>query len=252
MFVACSTRCFTQWPLEAATRRIADLEFGKFELALDQNGSHLRPCDVASDLETAVARIRTGPGLICSAIEADFGRVDLKTERKRFEAVGRMAKALTVAVLTIPSSPSTTSLDEEIGRLGELTSWANREGLVVTVLTGRGTLAGNPKTAALLCREVPGLGLTLDPSVYLVEGYSNFDEVYPYVQNVHLRDTGRKPEEFQVRIGQGRIEYGRILTQLERHGYQRGLTICIRDDWNPAFDVLVEVRKLKLLLESLL
>ena len=71
------------------------------------------------------------------------------------------------------------------------------------------------------------------------------------VQNVHFRDTGKKPGEFQVRIGQGEIEYGRVVSQLERHGYNRALTVAIRDDIENPFDVEVEVRKLKLLLESL-
>jgi sugar phosphate isomerase/epimerase len=101
---------------------------------------------------------------------------------------------------------------------------------------------------------VPGLGLTLDPSHYICGPHQNgsFDEVYPYVQNVHFRDTGKKPGEFQVRVGQGEVEYGRVVSQLERHGYNRALTVAIRDDMENPFDVEVEVRKLKLLLESLL
>ena len=83
-------------------------------------------------------------------------------------------------------------------------------------------------------------------------GYKEWDAVYPYVQNVHLRDTGKAPGEFQVRIGQGEIDYSRVVNQLERHGYDRSLTVSILDRPDNAFDVEVEVRKLKLLLESLL
>ena len=105
-----------------------------------------------------------------------------------------------------------------------------------------------------LCKAVPGLGLTLDPSHYICGPHQNrsFDEVYPFVQNIHLRDTGKKPGEFQVKVGQGEVEYGRVVSQLERHGYNRALTVAIRDDIENPFDVEVEVRKLKLLLESLL
>ena len=35
MFVACSTQCFTKEPLESALRHIAELEFDKIELAID-------------------------------------------------------------------------------------------------------------------------------------------------------------------------------------------------------------------------
>ena len=34
MFVACSTLCFSREPLEAALRRIAELEFSKIDLAI--------------------------------------------------------------------------------------------------------------------------------------------------------------------------------------------------------------------------
>jgi len=56
-----------------------------------------------------------------------------------------------------------------------------------------------------------------------------------------------------VRVGQGASEYGRIVNLLERHGYDRSLDD--RDPTTPSrtpSTVEVEVRKLKLLLESLL
>ena len=129
-----------------------------------------------------------------------------------------------------------------------------REGLVLAVETHSETLTADPAAAVELCKAVPGLGLTLDPSHYIHGPHQrgDFDEVYPYVQNVHLRDTGKKPGEFQVRVGQGEIEYGRIVNQLERHGYDRALTVSILDGLDNPFDIEVEVRKLKLLLESLI
>ena len=251
MFVACSTRCFSRMPFETALRRIADLEFDKIDLAIDQNGPHIRPCDVVENMDSVLHRIRHGPSLTPAALDLDFGSIDAVNLRKRFEAICRLAKPLTVAVLTIPSAASGTPLESEIERLGALSEIASREGLVLTVATKAGTLAGDAKCAATLCKSIPGLGLTLDPS-YCVVSASAFDDLYPYVQNVHLRDTGKKPHEFQVRIGQGKIEYGRIITMLERNGYDRSLTIAILDHLDNPFEVEVETRKLKLLLESLL
>ena len=80
----------------------------------------------------------------------------------------------------------------------------------------------------------------------------DYDIVFPYVQNVHLRDTGLAPGEFQVRVGQGQIEYARIVTLLQRYGYNRALTVAIIDRPDNPFDREVEVRKLKLLLETLI
>jgi sugar phosphate isomerase/epimerase len=256
MFVACSTLCFSKEPLESALRHMADLEFHRVDLMFAESGGQIRPSEVADNAEAAHQRLRQGPSLSPSAIGLDFGDLDPlgPVYRKRFEAACRMAKALMVAVLTIPCAPLGSSFDDEVKRLADLSSHALRQGLVLAVETHSATLTADPSAAVMLCRAVTGLGLTLDPSHYIhgPHGSANFDEVYPYVQNVHLRDTGKKPGDFQVRVGQGEIEYGRIVSSLERAGYDRGLTVAILDSLDNPFEVEVEVRKLKLLLESLL
>jgi L-ribulose-5-phosphate 3-epimerase UlaE len=78
-----------------------------------------------------------------------------------------------------------------------------------------------------------------------------YGEVFPFVQHVHLRDTGTGPNQMQVQIGQGLIEYSRILAQLQRVNYQRNMSIEIIEEPGTTFDVETEIRKLKLLLESL-
>ena len=110
-----------------------------------------------------------------------------------------------------------------------LVNLAQTEGIVLTVATRMGTLTELPDQAVALCQRVPGLGLTLDPSHYIAGPHqgANYDHVYPYVRHVHLRDTARGPGQFQVRIGQGEIEYGRIIAQLARHQYNRLLTVEI-------------------------
>jgi len=256
VFVACSTLCFARESLEKALRQIAELEFDKFELAIVEDGQHLRPSEVGDDPEGAVQRIRRGPSLTPSAIHLDFGPVDWNDplHRRRFEGHCRLAKMLSVAVLTMPSAPLGTPLDQEIKRLSSLLSTALRDGLVLALLTSAETLTGDPQIALQLCKALPALALTLDPSHYIQGPHKEpeFDAVYPYVQNIHLRDTGKNPGEFQVRVGQGQIEYARIVTQLQRHGYNRALTVAILDRPDNPFEREVEVRKLKLLLETLI
>ncbi|MFO0950229.1 MAG: sugar phosphate isomerase/epimerase [Isosphaeraceae bacterium] len=254
MFVACSTLCFAGEPLESALRHIAELEFDKFELAVHENGNHLKPSEVAENPEAAAHRLRHGPSLTPSGLAFDFGGLEPggPAMKKRFEVFCRMAKALTVAVMTIPAAPAGSSFDEEVKRLTGLAGVAMREGLVLAVETHGQTLTADPAGAVELCKAVPGLGLTLDPSHYVQAGIKDWDVVYPYVQEIHLRDTGKGPGEFQVRVGQGEIEYGRVVNLLERHGYNRALTVSIIDLPTNPFDTEVEVRKLKLLLESLL
>ncbi len=256
MFVACSTLCFARETLETALRRIADLEFDKFELALIEDGQHMRPSEAGDNPEAALQRLRSGPSLIPSALQIDFGVVDwsLPVTRKRFDGLSRLAKLLSVAVLTIPAAPLGTRVGDEVKRLSSLVSNATREGLVLALLTHAETLTADPQVAVELCQAVPGLGLTLDPSHYLQGSNPNvdYDIVFPYVQNVHLRDTGLVPGEFQVRVGQGQIEYARVVTQLQRYGYNRSLTVSIIDRPDNPFEREVEIRKLKLLLETLI
>jgi len=253
VFVACNTLCFSGEPLAKALRHIADLEFRKVDLAIVEGGQ-LAPSEVADSLEGALAKIRQGPSMTPSALGVDFGDLETAAYRRRFDAVCRLAKAMTVAVVTVPAGPSGTPYDDEVRRLTALAGHASREGLVLALMTDSRTLTADPSVAAGLCEDVPGLGLTLDPSHYIQGPWAggNYDEVFPHVQNVLLRDTGRKPGEFQVRVGQGEIEYGRIVNLLERHGYDRALTVSILDSLDSPFDIEVEVRKLKLLLESLI
>jgi len=93
----------------------------------------------------------------------------------------------------------------------------------------------------------------LDPSHFIAgpnQG-ANFDQVMPYVRHVQLRDTGCGPGQFQVRVGQGEVEYGRIVAQLARQQYNRLLTVAIYDIPDAPYAQEHEVRKLKYLLESL-
>jgi sugar phosphate isomerase/epimerase len=237
-------------------RQLFELEFPKYDLAVIESGTQLRPSEVAEDIDGTLHRLRSGPGLTPATLELDLGPVgdDPKAWRKRFDAMCRLAKQLTVAVLVLPASPLGTPFDEEVRRLSTLVESTGREGLVLTVPTHSATLTADPVQAVALCKAVPGLGLALDPSHYVnaPQKVGNYDGVYPYVRHVQFRDTGKQPGAFQVRVGQGDIEYTRIVSLLERHGYDRALSISIYDELDSPFEVEVEVRKLKLLLESLL
>jgi sugar phosphate isomerase/epimerase len=159
----------------------------------------------------------------------------------------------TVSLITIGASPSGYGVDPEVSRLARLVQLVQSEGIVLTVATRIGTLTELPTTALELCERVPGLGLTLDPSHYLAGPNQGalYDDLFEYIRHVHLRDTGRHPGQFQVRVGQGEVEYGRIVTQLERFDYDRLLTVDIHDVPDAPFVMESEVRKLKYLLESL-
>ena len=54
MFVAASTNCFPDLPLSAALRRLVDLEYTSVEIYIHESGGHMKPSEVAADLERAV------------------------------------------------------------------------------------------------------------------------------------------------------------------------------------------------------
>jgi sugar phosphate isomerase/epimerase len=256
MIVACSTLCFARETLEKALRQIAELEFDKFELALVESGDHMKPSEAGDDPEGALLRLRRGPALAASSIYVDFGPVDWSDPQThgRFDGICRLAKSLSVAVITIHAAPTGTPITDEIKRLSPLVASTMRQGLVLAALTHADTLTADPQSAIELCKAIPGLVLTLDASHFLQhpQKITEFDHVFPYVNNVHLRDTGTGPGEFQVRVGQGKVDYARIVAQLQRYGYNRALTVAIIDRIENNFDREVEVRKLKLLLETLI
>lgn len=253
MYVACSTLCFARYPLDQALVIISELGFGKADIALHERGPHLRPSAIAADVHHAAQEIRIGPGLAPAAFSVCIEATDQAEFAKQFKAVCRLACLSTVPVISIPAASSGTGLDAECERLKRLTHVAEHEGVLLTVPTENGTLTEEPHAAVTLCERVPGLGLTFDPTHYLVSQQEpkDIDHVYPYVRHVRLRDTGRGPNQFQVRVGQGEIEYGRIISQLMRYGYDRLLSVDIRDVPDAPFAMEPEVRKLKYLLESL-
>jgi sugar phosphate isomerase/epimerase len=250
VIVACSTLCFGKYPLERALQTIAELGFSKVDVAIREEGPHLKPSEVAADVHAVAGRLRIGPGLTPCAFSVAAAADDLLAH---LAAVCRLARLTSVPCVTIAASSAGTGLDAETRRLRELCAVAARDGVILTVATRAGTLAETPEGAMELCKRAPGLGLTLDPSHFVAgpnQGAS-WDGVYPYVRHVHLRDTGRGPNQFQVRIGQGEIEYGKVVAMLARHRYDRALTVDIHDIPDAPFAMEPEVRKLKYLLESL-
>lgn len=252
MYVACSTMCFSRLPLEQALRMINELEFGKVDIAIHEQGPHLRPSEVAADVSLAAQRIRIGPKLTPAAFSLEI-EADEETATQQLKAICKLGRMTAVSVLTVTASAVGVGMDAEVKRLGKLTRLVTTEGLSLTVTTKTGTLTETPAAAVELCERVPGLGLTLDPSHYINGPHQggSIDDVIPFVKHVHLRDTSRGPGKFQVRIGQGEVEYGRIITQLERANYDRLLSVAIYDLPDGPFAMETEVRKLKFLLESL-
>lgn len=249
MFVAASTGCLCDLPLDAALERLVDLEFSNVEIMVHESLGHLKPSDVLADLERSVRICRQTRRLTPIAYSVDIEAPDDQYYRQ-FAACCKLAKATKVVTLTVRAAELGTPFNAEVERLCELVRIASPDGVRVGLLTEVGRMTQDPDTAVVLCASVKGLCITLDPSHYIYGPHrgASFEQVFKHVCHVRLRDTSK--EQLQVRVGQGEVEYGRLINHLNKHHYTRAL--CVDIAAMPGVDQSAELRKMRLLLESLL
>lgn len=247
MFVSASTRCFSDKSFAEACFLLDDLEYDKIELWFDETGPHLKPSEVVADPEGFYARFRESTRLtpVSFALDSDI-------DREGFIILSRLAKQFRITQITLPASKLGTPFNAEIDRLRELVKIGSQDGIRVSIKTKTGHLTEDPNTAIELCQAAPGLGLTLDPSYYVCGPLrnGNYDQVFPYVYHTQLRDSS--PQAIQVPIGLGEIDYSRLISQLRRSNDARALTVELLPEFMEEANRPIELRKMRLLLESLL
>lgn len=226
-----------------------DLEYTTVEIALREDGTPLSPSRIDESFQEACRlAVRSHRLDVCSYDVHIDAQGDGYFEQ--FESICRMGKATKVVTLTVPSAELGTPFNEEVERLQRLVDCAEAEGVRVAMKSQIGRLSEDPDTVKVLCDNVKGLGLTLDPSHYFCGPHSSkkLEHIMPFVFHVHLRDS--KQDQLQVRVGQGEIDYAKVVGQLEAVGYSHGLSVQIAPD--SAYEQRGELRKLRLLLETLL
>ena len=248
MFVAAATDCWPELELLDAIEALDDLEFSAVEISIHESGK-LKPSDLLTDIDRAIQLVRHTHRLDISGYSVELGSTG-DQHYDDFKELCRMAKATKVVTITIPSAEQGTPFNEEVEHLRKMVKVGEGEGVRVSVRSQLGCMSEDPDTLMVLCNNVDGLGITLDPSVYITGPArgKNLDHILKFVCNVHLRDT--KPDKFQVSVGQGEVDYGKLVTQLERDKYDRALTVHMTP--MEGLDHRVELRKLRRLLESLL
>jgi len=248
VFVAASTECFPDLSPQNVLEVLADLEYTAVELPIHESGGWLKPSEVHADLDRSARFCRDTHRLDIAALDIQLAPGPAYYDH--FAACCKMAKAIKVVTLVVPCSELGTPFNEEIERLRKLVEIASLEGAVVGLKTEIGRMTQDPDTAVVLCDNVKGLRLTLDPSHYIAGPHQggNFEKVMRYVQHVHLRDSTK--EKLQVRVGQGQVDYGKLIGQLAKVGYDRALSVKMTP--LEGFDHRAEMRKIRLLLDSLL
>ena len=247
MFVAASTECWPEMEFIEAIEVLSDLEFTAVEIALHESGI-LKPSELLTDSDRAIQTLRHTHRLDISGYSLELASKG-DQHYSDFKNVCRIAKTTKVVNITVPSGEQGTPFNEEVEHLQKLVEIGETEGVRVSVRSQLGCLSDDPDTLMVLCNNVDGLGITLDPSVYICNGKEkNLDKILKFVCNVHLRDS--RPDAFQVSVGQGEVDYGKLVTQLERDKYDRALTVHMGPI--EGLDHRVELRKLRRLLETLM
>ena len=250
MFVAASSRCFPNLTVKDSLNKLADLEYTAAELIVGKNSeSHLILPKSQEQFEDIVQFCRMSRRITPVALYFDFEPEDPQFLRS-FELCSQMAKVSKIVQVTVKSSESGTPFNAEVERLRRLVQIGNAHGLVIGVATESGRISEDPDSLKSLCKSVRDLSVTLDPSHYIF-GHAKpraYERLLEYVSHIRLRDTTKN--KLQVQIGQGIQEYGKLVIQLLKVNYRRAL--CVDLTPLPGLDQDAEMRKMRLLLESLL
>lgn len=249
MFVAATTECYRDLELNEAIDRLVDLEYVSVELDIHETGKHLRPSQVAADLDGAIDLCLNTRRLNVIAFSVEIAAQG-EEYFSQFEKICQLSKATKVVTLSVPSGELGTPFNEEVERLREMVKVAERHGVRVGVKNRIGCLTEDPDTVMVMCEHVKGLGLSLDPSHYICGPYAHrdFKKLYKYVYHVNLRDS--KKGNLNVLVGQGEIDYTKLIAHLEQVNYDRALVCSLEPI--PGVDHMQEMRKMRLLLESML
>lgn len=248
MIVAASTSCIPGEPLAEVFDRLTDLEYTHTELVISEQGAIL-PSQIADKRDAVVQLRRSSRRIVPASIF--FGvEPNMPQYAEQFTQACQLAKDCGIVVMTVHAAVRGTPFNEEIDRLRKLVEIGHYHGVIVGIATETGYITDTPAAVGDLCKNVKGLGVTLDPShyIYNLPKPKEYESILPFVCHVRLRDTTQ--DQFQTRLGQGIVEFGRLVVQLGKVGYRR--TLCVDLVPFPNVDQFAELRKMRLLLEGYL
>ncbi|MDF1512563.1 MAG: TIM barrel protein [Anaerolineae bacterium] len=119
----------------------------------------------------------------------------------------------------------------------------DKKGLQLNIEPHWHSLAETPKSARWFCEQVPGIGLTLDYSHFIAQGYTQ-DEIEPLhslANHFHARQA--KPGATNASLADGVIDFDRIMQKFISDGWDG--VVCL--EYNPALiaDAPEEINLLK-------
>jgi len=247
VFISASTGCYSDLGFENACQQLADLEYDRIEITIGNSHDDFPIGELVAEPDATVTRVKNATRLSICGIN-----VNSEIPQEDFAGLFKFAKLMKVTQVTIPSLELGTPFNDETDRLKHLVTLATQDGIRLSLKTEIGRLTEDPHTAVELCKTVKGLGVTLDPTHYTTGPHRNqdFEIVCPYTTHVHFRDS--TPDQMQVPVGLGEIDYSRIITSLKRFDYRRAFSVDLLPEVSNVKERGLEMRKLRMLLETLL
>lgn len=224
--IACSSLCQAKQPAEKMFKAIAEMGYQWVDLSCLNWAPHLNVPELVQDFQTEAGRIESL--LIQNGLRVanlTFDAVDLEhfeAYEQQFESVVRLAARLKARLVNIMAAPVKVERQGYVEKLRKLQAIAHKAGIILTLETHCNQITEQATDALWLCRQVPGLGLTLDPSHYYAgpQQGGSFDELLPFVQGTGLRAGGLSIAEIQLPWGAGPIDFATIMRKLEASGYR--------------------------------
>ena len=258
-FASCSSLCQVRQPFEKAAQVIAGMGYRYVDLSClhwPPSPPHANVAELMVDFDREASRIEkilAANGLKVSNLTFDgLDAANFDAYTQRFETVMKLANRLNAPLVNIMAPPNKADKQAMADKLKVLQEIAARHRVKLTLETHAGQLTEHPADAVWLCKQVPGLGLTLDPSHYYAGPHQggNFDEVYPFVMGTGLRAGGMNWETVQLPWGEGPIDFAAIVRKLESQGYE-GFYVAEYIDGFNKLDAVQESKKYLAWIKSL-
>ncbi len=245
---ACSSLCQCKQPLETMCKAVADMGFRYVDLSALGWSPHIHIGELVKDFDKEAAKVEkalaaNGLGVSNLTFEPIESR-PWDVYQQQFDALARLAARLKTRLINIMAPGVACDRQEMAGKLRTLVAIGKRHNVLVSIETHCNQITERPADALWMCRQVPGLGLTLDPSHYYAgpnQGAS-FDELYPFVYGTGFRAGGMDWKSIQSPWGTGPIDFAAVVKKLQAAGYAGFYVVEYIEGFNQ-LDPLAESRK---------
>lgn len=224
MKLSCSTFLFQNLPLGGALQKVRGLGFVRAELGIDANPrwGHFMPQTIHNEMEEAASMVETAvqeSGVGISDINAHFDFTN-SSVRGEFESVCAFARRLGAGVINVSATHPSEAI--ALNCLSDYVSVARDYSITLSMETLTNSLCRNLESALRILEQVRGLKFTIDTGYLISNGHSQecWEQLYPYIGLVHIRDAGNGRNNYQVPVGSGDLDIGMFLDDLLKIGYQ--------------------------------